>query len=78
MKTLIILDKAGNVGLNYAIVNGDYSKFAGLILNNNSEKEQECLNFLTEGLQNNTIIFGDRIGTLTGQTWNKVALITYY
>jgi hypothetical protein len=78
MKTLIILDKAGTIGLQYAIVEGDHSKFAGLVLNRNTQKEQDCINFLIEGLKNDTIIFGDKIGCLTGQTWNKEALIFYY
>jgi hypothetical protein len=55
MKTLLIIDKAGDIGCRYALVDGDYSKFAGLVLNRETAKEKECVEFLKQGIQNNTI-----------------------
>ena len=77
MKTLLILDKAGQIGCKYTIVEGDYSKFAGLMLNNETQKEKECLEFLIEGIKNETIEFVNSLYDLKNQTWDKKALITY-
>ena len=75
MKTLIILDKSGSIGLRYALVEGDVSKFNGLVLNKETQAEKECINFIMEGLKTDKIQFDD---TLVNKTWNKVASIVYY
>ena len=78
MKTLLIIDKAGQIGLQYAIVDGDYSKFAGLVLNKETAIEKECVEFFKQGLQNNTIQLVDNLSYLKNKNWNKEALICYY
>lgn len=78
MKTLIILDKAGSIGCKYAIVDGDYSKFTGLMLNKETVKEKECIDFIMQGLKNETLNFVDSLSYFKNQNWNKEALICYY
>lgn len=75
MKTLIILDKSGSIGLRYALVQGDVSKFNGLVLNKETESEKECINFIVEAIKTDNIHFDD---TLVNKTWDKVASIVYY
>lgn len=76
MKTLIILDKIGTVGLQYAIVDTDISKYNGLVLNNDSKLEKECVDFLTNGVKENKIEFFDTMSYF--KSWDKTCLITYY
>jgi hypothetical protein len=78
MKTLIILDKAGTIGLKYTIVEGDKSNYNGLVLNNETEIEMECINFLTEGVKNNQIEFVDSLNFLPTKEWDKAVSIVYY
>ena len=78
MKTLLIIDKAGQIGCRYALVDGDYSKFAGLVLNRETPIEKECVELLKEGVKNNTIEIVDSLSYLKNKTWNKEALICYY
>ena len=77
MKTLLILDKVGTIGNQYAIVEGDQTKFAGLVLNGNTESE-ECAQFITDGYEKNEINFVDSLTYLANKNWDKVALITYF
>jgi len=78
MKTLIILDKVGTIGMQYALVEGDVSKYNGLVLNRDTEVEKECVNFLTEGLKTDTIRFADNLNLFSNRSWNKTAVIVYY
>ena len=75
MKTLIILDKAGTIGMQYAVIEGDLTKYNGLVLNKDTEIEKECVNFLTEGIKTDKIQFDT---TLVGKLWDKIATIVYY
>ena len=77
MKTLIILDKAGTIGMQYTLVEGDLSKYNGLTLNDNSNLAKECIEYLTEGVTSNTITFTDDISLYNGIMY-KTALILYY
>ena len=65
MKTLIILDKIGTVGLQYAIVDADISRYNGLVLNKDSKLEKECVDFLKNlGFHNNSYIIGALLSPL--------------
>lgn len=77
MKTLIILDKAGSIGMQYALVDGDLSKYNGLVLNNNTDATKECIDFLMKGMASNAITFTDDISTYSGIKY-KTALVVYY
>lgn len=78
MKTLLILDKAGKIGCQYAVVEGDQTKFAGLMLNHNTDTEKECVQFLIDGYEKNEIYFVESLTYLNNKKWDKVALITYF
>lgn len=76
MKTLIILDKIGTIGLKYALVDGDVSKYNGLVLNKETNLEKECVDFITNGVKENKIEFFDTMSFF--KSWDKTCLITYY
>lgn len=76
MKTLIILDRAGLMNTQYAIVKGDKSKYSGLVLNGyENEYSKECLSFLEDGMKNDEIIFTFDLSELSGTSYDKTALI---
>lgn len=77
MKTVLILDKAGSIGMQYALVDGDLSKYNGLVLNNNTDATKECIDFLMKGMASNTISFTDDISAFYGIKY-KTALVVYY
>ena len=77
MKTLIILDKAGTIGMQYALVEGDLSKYNGLVLNNYTDVAKECIDFLMKGMASNEISFIDDISPFYGIKY-KTALVVYY
>jgi len=64
--------------MQYALVEGDVSKYNGLVLNRDTEVEKECVNFLTEGLKTDTIRFADNLNLFSNRSWNKTAVIVYY
>ena len=77
MKTLIILDKAGSIGMQYALVDGDLSKYNGLVLNNNTDATKECIDYITKGIESNTITFINNMSVFNGIKY-KTALVVYY
>jgi hypothetical protein len=77
MKTLIILDKAGSIGMQYALVDGDLSKYNGLVLNNNTDATKECIDFLMKGMASNVITFTNDMSIYNGIKY-KTALVMYY
>lgn len=77
MKTLLIIDKAGQSGLRYALVEGDYSKFNGVMLNNGTPLAIECLDFIEDKIKNNNFDIANSL-TEIGNSYNKTALIAYF
>lgn len=78
MKSLLILDKAGTIGLQYAIVLGNISRFNGCILNDNSDISKECIEYLTNGMSNYDIIFTPDLSEFNGVKYYHTALVVYY
>lgn len=77
MKTLIILNNTLAGISEFAIVEGDFSKFHNIKIGNSdkSDVEKECYNFL---FNNTDIDFDDDISIAENKHWSKIAIITLF
>lgn len=78
MKTLIIFNEIESFG--FAIVDGDYSHFNGVMFNSmmRHEYEQECGEFMFDDETGTyKIDFTNDSSLVENKEWDKVALITF-
>ena len=60
--------------MQYALVEGDLSKYNGLVLNHYTDAAKECIDFLMKGMASNEISFIDDISPFYGIKY-KTALV---
>jgi hypothetical protein len=78
MKTLIVFNEIESLG--FAIVDGDYSRFNGVMFNSmmRHDHEQECGEFIfNDETGYMKIDFTNDISLVENKEWDKVALITF-
>ena len=78
MKTLIILNEIEKI--RYSIVDGDMSRFNGVIFNSmmNHDYEEECGNYLFNDESGDyNISLSNDISLIENKQWDKVAMITF-
>jgi len=78
VKTIIFYNDI-ETAIKFAIVEGDYSRFNGVIFNSmfNHDHLTECNNFLFDEVGNMKIEFSEDVALIEGKNWDKVALITF-
>jgi hypothetical protein len=78
IKTILFYNDI-ETAIKFAIVEGDYSRFHGVIFNTmtNHDHAAECGLFLfnSDGIMN--IEFSEDIKLIEGKDWDKVAMITW-
>ncbi len=78
MKTLFIYNDYEKI--QFFIIEGDYSKFNGIMINSiyRHEFEEECLNFMYDSENGNVKHeMSDDVSLIKNKQWDEVALITF-
>lgn len=78
MKTLIIYDTIV-LAQQYCLVDGDFSRFNGVIFNSTKihSYEDECYDFLYDENGDEKLTFSEDISLLESKQWDKIAIITF-